>query len=225
MKKDWSQQFGGVILGASLMIVISSPIWFQPNIPISPNPSDNTVTHAPTTFQELPFHSSDSCNLMQTAFSVVNSLENSDYTQLSSYIHPKKGVRFTPFSTVNIETDVVLKAEQIEKAESDLSTYQWGVQTISGEPITLTIADYFSRFVTPLSYSKAPHIASDTVLISGNALENVGEFYTEGRFVDFSFRSIDPDMNGADWSSLKLVFEEYESTWVLVGIIHGEWTA
>ncbi len=169
-------------------------------------------------------HSSDSWSLLQTAFLVVNAIESQDYNTLSQMIHKEKGVRFTPFSTVNLEHDIVLSWENIRDLEQITSLYSWGSYVGSDDSISLSISDYFQKFVNPISYSKAPYISIDSVIISGNALENVAEAYSEARFVDFSFRSIDPELSGKDWTSLKLVFEIHDDAWYLTGIIQSQWT-
>ena len=56
------------------------------------------------------------------------------------------------------------------------------------------------------------------------ALENLTDVYTDCRFVDFCYPSIDPAYGGADWQSLRLVFQDQNDRWYLVGIVHGEWT-
>jgi hypothetical protein len=33
-----------------------------------------------------------------------------------------------------------------------------------------------------------------------------------------------PEYAGLDWASLLLVFEQYESRWYLVALVHDQWT-
>lgn len=194
------------------------------------NNSNSVVASIPTEPMQEAFvpgdllHASDNWRLLQTAFLTVHALESQDYTTLSHMIHKDKGIRFTPYSTVNEENDLVFTAEEIKNISQDNSLYTWGVSANTGGNISLTLTDFFQEYVTPISYSKAPYIAIDSVIITGNALENIPEAYPDSRFVDFSFRSIDPDLAGKDWSSLKLVFEIYEDAWYLVGIVHSQWT-
>ncbi|MGB4440375.1 MAG: hypothetical protein WBJ13_14380, partial [Sedimentibacter sp.] len=62
------------------------------------------------------------------------------------------------------------------------------------------------------------------VLSSGNMAENQYEVYENAIVVEYYFPGFNPDFGGADWKSLRLVFEEYEGAWKLVGIIHNQWT-
>ena len=88
----------------------------------------------------------------------------------------------------------------------------------------MTMEQYFAAFVFNSDYTQATRIGVDQILMSGNALENVTDAYPGCRFVDFSFPGIDPAYQGIDWCSLRLVFAPGESNWLLVGIIHGQWT-
>ncbi len=169
-------------------------------------------------------YANDSWSLLQTAFLTVNALESQDYSTLASMVHKEKGVRFTPYSTVRLDNDLVFTCDEIKNLEGNMSTYTWGVSPTTGNSILMPISSYFQQHVSPLAYSKAPYIAIDSILINGNALENTAEAYPEARFVDFSFRSVDPELSGHDWSSLKLVFEVNEDAWYLVGMVHSVWT-
>ena len=65
---------------------------------------------------------------------------------------------------------------------------------------------------------------SYNLLNTMNALENVAAAFPDGRFVEYHFPGLDPQMEGYDWCSLKVVFEAYNNQWYLVGLIHSQWT-
>ena len=162
--------------------------------------------------------------LLERAQAVLEQLREEDFSSLSALVHPEKGVTLTPFSTVTPGRDRSLTPSQVSAVAEDDEFYVWGVMNGSGAPIRSTPAEYFQRFVYNADYAEAPNMAVDTVLLSGNALENVEKAYPEGRFVDCSFPGLDPELGGYDWCSLKLVFEPWENDWYLVGLVHGEWT-
>ena len=88
----------------------------------------------------------------------------------------------------------------------------------------MTISQYFETYVFNTDYTKAPQIGVDQIMMGGNALENLTEAYPNCRFIDFCFPQLDAANQGLDWCSLKLVFEPGETNWLLVGIIHSQWT-
>ena len=171
-----------------------------------------------------PLDVADDQRLLERSEQALERLRDGDYSSLAALIHPIKGVTLTPFSTVAPDCDRRLTRAQVVALAEDEESYVWGVMDGSGAPIRATGAEYFARFVYNEDYAQAPEVAVDTVLLSGNALENVADAYPEGRFVDYTFPGLDPELGGFDWCSLKLVFEPWENDWYLVGLVHGEWT-
>ena len=147
-----------------------------------------------------------------------------DYDTLAAFVHPEEGVTFTPYSTVDRDSDLRFTAAQVRQFSTDQTVYTWGVSDGLGSLIELTPAEYFSTYVFNTDYTQAPEIGVDRILQSGNALENLTEAYPGCRFVEFHFPGLDPANAGLDWCSLKLVFSPSDSCWQLVGIIHSQWT-
>lgn len=171
-----------------------------------------------------PLDPTENFPLLGSACLVDRLIQRQDWTALSAYIHPERGVTFTPYSTVEPETDLTFSADQIKNLAQDQNVYTWGFEDGRGDPIQMTLTQYFERYVYDRDYTQAEEIGIDRIITGGNALENLAEAYPDGRFVDFCFPSADPVNDGLDWASLKLVFEPYEEHWYLVGIVHGEWT-
>lgn len=222
MKKPTKQQWTSCLIGL-FVGAISAYLFFNsqndgPTLTNSHNATSDTTPSMPS------FSKMDNWTLVDTAYTITKTVQKQDFETFATYIHPEKGVRFTPYSTVNIERDLVFLPSELLQNVVNLSLHQWGYYFGSNEPISMTISDYFSRFVSPSNYANAPHISLDTILLSGNALENICEIYPNNRFVDFSYRSIAPELQGADWSSLKLVFEEFENKWYLIAVVHSQWT-
>ncbi len=169
-------------------------------------------------------NSRDNVPLLEAASAVVLALKEEDFNALSQWVDPQRGLTFTPYSSVNFDLDLNFTASQIAGMATDTTVYNWGIYDGSGAPLTLSFADYYKSFVYDADYAQATQLAVDKVLISGNSLENVTEAYPDCRFVEFSYPTRDPDFAGLDWCSLKLVFAPGETDWMLVAIIHGQWT-
>lgn len=183
-------------------------------------PSLPTPTPVPTPAPDLEGNTL----LLTRALAVTQALKDGDYQALSQAAHPELGVTFTPYSAVDPQMDLTFSAGQLAQAAEDQTLYVWGAYDGRGNPIQLTMADYFSRFVFNADYTAAPYLAVDEVLAAGNALENVAEAYPDARFVEFHFPGLDESQEGFDWCSLKLVFQVWEGDYKLVGVIHSEWT-
>ena len=185
-----------------------------------PTPSSSQKEGVTAQEAPQPLDTGDNFTLLSSASYVVQALQTRDYSAVAALVHPELGVTLTPYSTVDPDADVTLTQAQVRSLAQDDTVYTWGVQDGSGAPISLTPLQYFEQFVFDADYTKASLIGIDQIMLSGNALENLTEAYPGCRFVDFSI----PGQDGMDWSSLKLVFQAGDTSWYLVGVVHGQWT-
>lgn len=154
------------------------------------------------------------------ATKVMEALKVKDIESLIEYVHPEKGLRFTPYTTVDTVKDVVFSIEELKNfnAEDELV---WGTYDGKGDDIILTPGEYYEEFVYTKDFLSADQIGYNKVLSSGNMIENQFEVYKNPIIVEYYIPG--EEFENA-WQSLRLVFEEYEGDWKLVGIIHNEWT-
>ncbi len=158
------------------------------------------------------------------ATEVVKALREKDLEKLSQAVHPEKGVRFSPYGYVNVETDLVFTREQVRNLGNDSKVYNWGSYDGSGLPIELDFEGYYNKFIYDVDFMNAPEVAYNKVLGKGNSLVNTLDVYPKAIVVEYHFPGFDPQYEGMDWRSLRLVFEKKDNTWYIVGIIHDQWT-
>jgi hypothetical protein len=161
--------------------------------------------------------------VLPLAESAIRALEAKDMDALGELVHPEIGLRFSPYSYVLPEHQV-LSSQQLPGMLEDAATYIWGNYDGSGEPIELSFADYFDRFVYSKDFADATQVGIDQRLGMGNTIDNSREFYPEGVVVEYHIPGENPDYGGMDWQSLRLVFQQQDGAWYLAGIIHDEWT-
>ena len=212
----------GVVCSSTVLSPFSTPLGARPSATPVPTPGAPVLSSAPQDAASLD--TGDNALLVQRAGEVLQAIKGEDFAALAACVHPTYGVQFTPYSTVQPEVDLRLSTEQIAGLGDDPTLYTWGSADGSGDPIRLSGRDYFARYVFNVDYTRAPVIGVDTVLESGNALENVADSFPGCRFVEFHFPGIDPKNQGFDWCSLKLVFSPCQDRWQLVALIHSEWT-
>ncbi|MCQ6560462.1 hypothetical protein [Paenibacillus mendelii] len=96
----------------------------------------------------------------------------------------------------------------------------------SGEIIEMPYAEYRKRFVYDADFLEDAKLAANKVLGEGTTLDNLHEVYPKEShdFVEYYVDGIDPDVDGMDWRSLRLVFEKIGNDHALAGIIHDQWT-
>ena len=163
-------------------------------------------------------------NLLLTTVRVLQLLKDKNMDDLSDFIHPTKGVRFSPYGYVDIENHLVFKAEEVNELEDNTQVYTWGAYDGSGEDIELSFNDYYDKFIFDEDFSNPQIIGNNVIVGIGNSLVNIEEVYPDGRFVELHFEGFDPQYEGIDWRSLRLVFETVDGNWYLVGIVHDQWT-
>lgn len=180
---------------------------------------------APASASDTPaLDTGDNALLLESANQVAAALRDKDYKTLASFIHPVDGVLFTPYSTVEPSVNLRFSAAQIAALTENTTKYVWGISDGKGDPLEMTMKEYFARYVYNADYASAPVLGIDRVLGSGNALENVSEVFPGARFVEYYFPGINPQYNGFDWCGLKLVFSVYREQYKLIAVIHSEWT-
>jgi cell division protein FtsB len=162
--------------------------------------------------------------IWKTSSSVITALKDKDMKMLSGFVHPDKGVRFSPYSYVETEKDIVLSAEQIKESMESSKIYSWGHYDGTGDPIELKFSDYYNRFVYDRDFASAGYVGFNKTFKSGNTINNAREVYPEAIIVEYHIPSFDARYEGMDWKSLRLVFEEKSGVWYLTGVIHDEWT-
>lgn len=163
-------------------------------------------------------------NLLSRTIDVMELIKEKDMEGLSEYVHPTKGLRFSPYVYVELEKDQVFTKEEVAKLDENNEVYTWGNYDGSGEPIDLNFNDYYNRFVYDKDFANPHIIGNNTVIGQGNTINNIQEAYAGGHFIEFHFTGFEEGYEGMDWRSLILVFEQHEGQWYLVGIAHNEWT-
>ena len=164
--------------------------------------------------------------LLEAGSTVLSALKAGDIQTLATLVDTELGVPLTPDATVDPHSDLTFLPDQLSQAGANGTRYVWGYTQGKGDPITMTLPEYLDAYVFNIDYTQAPIIGVDSILSSGNSLENVQDAYPESRFLEYYFPGQDPEMGGLDWCALKLVFRDPDRTggYRLIGIIHSEWT-
>ncbi len=163
--------------------------------------------------------------IVLVANEVVEAFARRDGERLAGRAHPLKGVRFSPYAYVDVEEDRVFLPAQLRHFWDDATVHVWGHADGSGEPIALTPEQYVERFVLDRDYRAAGRVGVNADQTRGNTVDNAAQAYPQGTRVEYY---VEPAPGGGaaafDWSALRLVFEQVGGRWLLVGVIHDQWT-
>jgi hypothetical protein len=164
------------------------------------------------------------------AAQAILALRDRDMQALAALVHPAAGVRFSPYGYVRAGVgalegqDLVFDAAEVAGLWPDPTVYTWGSAAGTGEPIELTFADYYDKYVYDVDFAQPDAIGFGLIIGQGNTINNLAEVYPDGFVVEYHFEGFDPQYAGFDWRSLRLVWQASAGTWYLTGIVHDEWT-
>lgn len=183
-------------------------------------PGEMDILDAPTAPESET--ASNTLSAFKTALEVLEAVKGRDYPLLASHAHPEKGIIFSPDAYVDYQEDSVFTAEQITEFGSG-AIYDWGYYDVSDEPLKLTADEYFTHYVYNKEFLSCRQIGVNSIIWSGNCPENVAEAFPDSIFVDFHDEGTE-ELDGIDWSSLKIVMEPYNGMFKVVAIINSGYT-
>ena len=195
--------------GLALLLTLTgcqSPTPVPPVIPSTPtNPQNNQQT------------------LTQQALHIQRALANNDYASITNDIHPTRGVRFSMYAYVHLDTDKVFSRAQFSQylRESKIR-FTWGDIDGTGEMLIVPLPVYLDTWIDAKKFDNA-RITVNKFESRGNMINNVNEAYPTSDVVDFVYSGSDK-YDGMDWKGMRLVFDEYQGRRYLVAIINDRWT-
>jgi hypothetical protein len=155
----------------------------------------------------------------------VELLKQRNLRELSRLVHPVKGVRFSPYAFLNQKGNVSFTAATLPGAMQETRQRVWGTYDGSGAPIRLRFAEYYKRFIYDRDFATASKISyNGGPIVKGNTHDNSFEEYPNAIIVEYHMPGVQPEQEGMDWASLRLIFEQHRGAWYLVYVVHDKWT-
>src|SRR5690606_20678810 len=142
---------------------------------------------------------------------------------LETYIHPELGLHFSPYAHVNTN-EIVISKSAFSTTMNSSKKILWGQYDGTGDPIELSLRDYFAKFVYDVDFLNAEKVNINTSSSSGNIINNISTAYPGAVYVENYFSGFNPDYQGMDWRALRLVFKKQGNQYFLIGIVHDQWT-
>ncbi|WP_409300783.1 hypothetical protein [Peribacillus sp. SCS-155] len=161
--------------------------------------------------------------IYKTSEKVINALKYNDMERVGKLVHPTKGLRFSPYTYVDVKHDLIFPAKQLRMLSLSNKVYRWGTYDGSGTPIKLTFTQYYRKFVYDRDYARTKHVSYNQVIKTGNTVNNIRSVYPGSIVVEYHVSGT-RKYSGMDWSSLRLVYQKKGNHWYLVGIVHDQWT-
>ena len=155
---------------------------------------------------------------------ILSLLKSKDFKKLAIHIHPEDGLRLSPYGFVDVNKDQLFSKADFLKLTKTSKSVVWGNLDGSGDVIKLNFKDYYNKFIYDADFLFAEKLSYNKTISKGNSKNNVSDVYKDCVYAESYFRGFDPELEGKDWTSLKLVFKKFKGNYFLVGIIHDQWT-
>ena len=154
---------------------------------------------------------------------VIRALQQQDFSELAEYIHPEKGLRFSP--EVSVESHHrSFSPEEVARLWGNETPYFWGIYSGSGDSILAPFQSYYADFLYDTDFATTDSIYFNTDHQYGNARNNLRQAYPHCVVVEYYQPPAEEQYEGMDWRALRLVFEPHDSDWRLTGLVHAAWT-
>lgn len=158
-----------------------------------------------------------------TAINVLSALKDHDTKKLSKLIS-KDWIRFSPYSYVNIDNDIVIFQDDIADITKNNKEFTRGTQDGSWEPINLNFTEYRKRYIYDASFMNEWIPYLNTKVQRGNTTNNIYDIYTGNIIVEYYIPGKKKLYEWMDWKSLTIIMNKENGSWKVKGIVHGERT-
>lgn len=153
---------------------------------------------------------------------IIQTLKDQDFKKLAEFIHPEKGVRFSMYAFVNPKEDKLLSKADFIRYQPTRTLFTWGRMDGSGDLYRATIHDYLTDWVYSKDFATA-QVSLNAFQGKGNSLNNVKEIYPNADFTENFIKGSEANSE-MDWECLRLIFEEFQGKYYLIGVVNDQWT-
>lgn len=153
---------------------------------------------------------------------IINLIKKQDFKELSKYVHPVHGLTLSSSTELNQSRKFTVSKSVIASWDIDSSEkIDFGVLNGQGQPIKLTLKEYYDSFIYDVDYLKKGDITYNKYQERDKSKKiNIYEVYKDGIVVEYFFNG-SKENKYVDWSSLYLGYEKYNDEWYLSGIFHS----
>ncbi len=153
---------------------------------------------------------------------IIQALKDKNFKKFAEFIHPEKGVRFSMYAFVNPKEDKKFSKADFIRYQPAKTLFTWGTMDGSGDLYRATLRDYLADWVYSKDFATA-QVSLNAFQGKGNSLNNVKEIYPNADFTENFMKGSEAN-SGMDWKCLRLIFEEFQGKYYLIGVVNDQWT-
>ena len=149
--------------------------------------------------------------------SILNRTKYENIDELTEYMHPKKGIVMTWNVRFGGKEDLTFTRNDIKNIEKNrFKKIHWGYTYGKRDEVRMSLYDYLSKLTKPLhSISKIEKLKAlkGFHCPSGNKCKGYEIFWIDE----------DSKTKEYNWQGLVVIFEKYQGTWYVVGLLRDRW--
>ncbi len=145
---------------------------------------------------------------------ILKAIRFQNFKFLESFIHPKKGLRFSPQSYF-LTKDIIVSANDWSEFYGSEKELVWGKDS-ANQAIKMNFADYYDNYIYDEDYKNFDEIYYNPQHSRVNIVENIRRIYPAAIVVEFHIN--ETAVLGKEWSILRLVYEQHKNVWYLVAL-------
>lgn len=153
---------------------------------------------------------------------IIQALKDKNFKKFAEFIHPEKGVRFSMYAFVNPKEDKKFSKADFIRYQPTKTLFIWGTMDGTGDLYRANIHDYLADWVYSKDFATA-QVSLNEFQGKGNSLNNVKEIYPNADFTENFMKGSEAN-SGMDWKCLRLIFEEFQGKYYLIGVVNDQWT-
>lgn len=195
---------------------------------------ENTVTTTTAPIDKKVNITSDiKEDLVKKSAMLLPLLQKKDFSSLVPFVHPVKGLMIAAQARIEMGDDYPVRTISVTDLPRFLENTKktiWGSRGATGMPIEMTAKDFwekimFRRKVTPsLKYTFDTVQATD--MNDEGIKEQLQKRFPGSHFVDYLLPEVSSEnvLEYERQASFRLIFEEYQGRWYLVGLMLDQFT-
>lgn len=164
-------------------------------------------------------------SLLESADLVLKALSTQSFEDLIMFQTEKKDIFFSPYLTFTKEDAACFSPTALAENKENNAILYWGVQDGTGDPLNLTVNQYFDRYVNRGDYlSEEVKILENDIQTLGNSMNVIPEVFPNHEYVSYNLPHDKDDAAEMSWKTLILVFERINNELKIKAVVNHEWT-
>ena len=160
-------------------------------------------------------------NLLKKSEAILILLKTHDWDEFSNHVHPD-GLTFSFYAALGADpnNNLTFTKKELELFNTPNLEHIWGMDHSEKQfimPINEYVDNYLFKYMGNRTVDYSEVNFNKSVVESGGVINTIPEKFPRAKYVEYFSPNTSEEY--PDWQALRLVFEEYNGAWYLMGIV------